>query len=397
MNLVKKLIKIVAIILLVILLGGISGVFGDRILMPWLSSFETFSRLSIFQKANEKVTVINKTEQITVKEDFSVTKTAKNVIPSVVSIITYEKENVENSTVNIRLSNEIREGVRTGLILTSDGLIMSVAKQGEVFNQKEVTNKQNKVLVWDGREFDAEFVTNDPYAGLVFYKIDAMNLPAPPLGNSDELESGEKIVLVGNSGGEYQNTFSVGVINQRDKSFTLLNSELSFSDRMEGAILTDAHIQHDNLGGPVVDFNGTVVGIVNQVEKNGDKIGFIVPMKTLKNSIDAVIRNGEISRAQLGAYYLSIDREIALLSNLPVNEGALIYSFSLQRGLAVIKNSAADIGEIELGDIVTKVNDDKITLDKPLSVHIAEFDKEEKVILTVLRKGKEIDLEIVLQ
>jgi serine protease Do len=397
MNLAKKLIKIIAIIVLIIVLGGMAGVFGDRILMPWLSSFETFSRLSLFQKANEKVTVINKTEQITVKEDFSVTKTAQNVLPSVVSIITYEKDGVESSVGKIRSSSEIREGVRTGLILTSDGLVMSVAKQGETFDQREVAKKQNKVLVRDGREFDAEFVTHDPYAGLVFYKIDAMNLPAPPLGNSDELESGEKIVLVGNSGGEYQNTFSVGVINQRDKTFTLLNSELSFSDRMEGAILTDAHIQHDNLGGPVVDFNGTVVGVVNQVEKNGDKIGFVVPMKTLKNSIDSVIEQGKITRAQLGAYYLSIDREIALLSNLPVNEGALIYSFSLQRGLAVIKNSAADIGGMELGDIVTKVNDNKITLDKPLSAHIAEFEKEDSLKLTVLRDGEEIELEIVLQ
>lgn len=394
---IKKLLKLFGIIVLIVILGGSAGVVVERIIMPWLSSFESFSRLSFFQKANERVTVINKTEQVTVKEDFSVTKITQNVLPSVVSIITHGEAGIANMSDNIQSDREIRSSVRTGLILTGDGLVMSVAKEGEVFSDDEIAKKQNKILVSDGRELDAELLSYDPYTGLVFYKINAMNLPAPPLGNSDELQSGEKIILAGNAGGEYQNTFSVGVINQKDKTFTLLNSELSFSEKMEGVILTDAHVRQDNIGGPVIDFNGTVVGIVNQIEKNGEAVGYIMPINALQNSIDRIIQSGEISRAQLGAYYLSIDRKIALLNNLPVNEGALVYSFSGQRGLAVIKNSPADIAGITIGDIITKINDEKITLKTPLSAHIAKYNKGDEITLSMIRDNNEKEIKLRLQ
>ncbi len=394
---IKKVLKFFGIIILIVALGGVAGIVGERIVMPWISSFESFARLSFFQKANERVTVINKTEQVIVKEDFSVTKVAQNVLPSVVSIISYGDDNLAGESDNIQSSAEIRSSVRTGLIFTSDGLVMSVAKKGEVFNDKKSEGKQNKILVSSGREFDADFLSHDPYSGLVFYKIDTMNLPAPPLGNSDELECGEKIILAGNVGGEYQNTFSVGVINQKDKAFTSLNSELSFSERMEGAILTDAHIRQDNIGGPVIDFNGTVVGIVNQTEKDGEDVGYIMPINALKNSIDRIIQSAEISRAQLGVYYLSINREIALLNGLPADEGALVYSFSGQRGLAVIKNLPADIAGIEIGDIITKVNDEKITLEMSLSSHIAKYIEGDEITISMIRDGNEKQVKVKLQ
>lgn len=376
--------------------SGLSAVIFDRSIMPYLMSKGSLSRFKAFQKMNERVTVINKTEQVTVKEDFSVTKTAQNILPSIVSIVTYEDVNSqEGAQLTIKSSQDIQKYVKTGLVITSDGLIMSVMDEGSEKTQP-VQGKKYKILAADGREFDATLVAVDPYSNLVFYKAQASNLTAPMFSNSDELESGEKIVIAGNASGEYQNTFSMGIIKAKDKTFSMLNSELSSSEKREGAIITDAQIDSNNIGGPVIDFNGTVVGLANQVEKDGKKLGFIMPINSLKDSIDRVIRSGQVDRPQLGIYYLSINREISLLNNLPVSQGALVYSFIGQQGLAVIKNSSADLAGIKIGDIITEVQGEKITLDQPLSALIAKQNKSQEVKIKLLRNKEEQEFRVRL-
>jgi serine protease Do len=401
MNLFKKITKTILVLVVLIFLIGFVSVFTMRFVMPWLSSKENLQRFKFFQKANEEVTIINKTEQITVKENYNVSATAENILPSVVSIITFNNQinNSDSIAKTIKSSEDIKQNIKTGIIITSDGLIVSVMDevlQGNLYENNIADNKF-KILMDSGREFDAQLKAIDPYSNLVFYKIDATNLHVPPFGNSDELAAGEKIVICGNATGEYQNTFSLGVIEKKDRSFTLLNSELSSSEKMEGAIITDAVIGYSNRGGAVVDYNGTLVGIANQAEKDGLQSGFVMPINKIKKIVDLVMEKGEIKRPALGVYYLSIDREIALLNNLPVNQGALIYSFTGQQGLAVIKGSAAEKAGLKLGDIITEVSGIKVDLDNPLSSLIAQHDIGDKIDLKIIRADKEQRLEIVLQ
>jgi len=401
MNLFRKITKIILILVILAFLMGITSVLTMRFAMPWLSSKENLQRFKFFQKANEEVTIINKTEQITVKEDYNVSATAENILPSMVSIITFNDQFNESSgiTKTIKSSKDIRQNIKTGIVITSDGLIVSVMDEvlQSSLHESSITDNKFKILMDNGREFDAQLKTIDLYSNLVFYKIDATNLHVPPFGNSDELAAGEKIVICGNATGEYQNTFSLGVMEKKDRNFTLLNSELSSSEKMEGAIMTDALISYSNRGGAVIDYAGTLVGIANQVEKDGLQSGFIMPINKIKKIVDLVIEKGEIERPTLGVYYLSIDREIALLNNLPVNQGALIYSFTGQQGLAVIKGSAAERAGLELGDIVTEVSGAKVDLDNPLSGLIAQHNIGDKVELKIIRANKEQRLEIVLQ
>lgn len=393
----KRIGKIIGLILLIIVLGGISGILTDRFLMPWLSSKESLSKWSLFRKANKDVTVINKTEQVIVKEDFSVAKTAQNVLPSVVKIISYVEndDSKDKGYSKIKSSQDIQESVKTGLIVTNDGLIVSVKRKMTNIDGKVL---KYKILLSDNREFDAELAFVDEYSELEFYKADQENLPTPTFGNSRELESGEKIIVIGNKGGEYQNSFSSGVINEIDKTYTLLNSQLASSEKIEGVILTDAKINEKNIGGPVLDFNGTVIGIANVILKDGNEEGFVMPINRLKDTIDAVVKGELNERVNLGVYYLSIDKEIALLSDLPVSKGALIYSFYGQQGLAVRRGSPADLAGVKIGDIILAVNDVEVTLERPLSSLISEKSQGETIILKVLRENnKEIELETVLK
>lgn len=393
----KKIGKMIGLMSLIIVLGGISGVVTDRFLMPWLSSKESLNKWSLFRKVNENVTVINKTEQIIVKEDFSVVKTAQNILPSVVKIVSYvENDDKKNEwSSKIKSSQDIQESVKTGLIVTNDGLIVSVKRKMTDVGDKTL---KYKILLSDNREFDAELTFTDEYSNLEFYKAEQENLPTPTFGNSRELESGEKVIVIGNKGGEYQNSFSLGVINEIDGTYTLLNSQLASSEKIEGAILTDAKINEKNIGGPVLDFNGTVIGIANSILKDGKEEGFIMPINKLRDTIDTVVKGGRSERVSLGVYYLSIDKEIALLSGLPVSKGALIHSFYGQQGLAVKRGSPADLAGVKIGDIILAVNNVEISLEKPLSSLVAEKAQGETAILKVLRENnKEIELEVVLK
>ncbi|MDD3607948.1 MAG: S1C family serine protease [Candidatus Moranbacteria bacterium] len=394
----KTGVKIIIVLLLFGILAGFFGVLAERFVMPWLSTKDNLQKFKFFQKANEKVTVINKTEQITVKEDFSVSKSAQGILPAVVSIIDYAGSGqASDGLLPIRTSLDLSDRIRTGMIITSDGLIMSMAKESEIDNKNLVIGQKVKILASDGREFDAAVTTIDPFSSLVFYKAEAsLNLPSPGFGDSGQLENGEKIIIVGNAGGQYQNAFSLGIIKEKDKTFTLLNSELSSSEKMEGAILTDAEINSQNIGGPVVDFNGQVVGLAGQIEKDGKKVGYIMPISNIKPIVDRVIRGEKIERPYFGAYYLSINREIALLNNLPVSQGALVYSFSSQQGLAIIKSSPADQAGILIGDIITEINGDQVNLDNPLSNLLMKSAKGEEITLKLLRGGKEIQVKLKL-
>lgn len=392
----SKVVKIVIIIVIVFFFAAVAGIAGDKFLFPWLSSFESLQNNPWIKRANEGVTIIEKTEKITVKEDFSVTKTSENVLPSVVSIIAFQKDVAQAGSIStIKSSQDIKINAKTGIIITSDGLIVSALgnlTQADVNSQKN----QYKILMTDGKELDAKLQAIDPYSKLAFYRVEASNLPAVPFGNSDELLNGEKIVLSGNASGEFQYTFSLGIIREKDKTFSLLNSELSSSELMEGAFITDAIIDEKNVGGPMIDFNGTMVGLINQVDKDGKMTGFVMPVSTVREAVDRMAREGKIERPRLGVYHLSINREISLLNSLPVDQGALVYSFSGQQGLAVLTGSPADRAGIKIGDIITEVNGEKVDLNSPLSKLIAKNKKGDEAKLKILRNGQEQMLSAIL-
>ena len=371
--------------------------------MPWLASFPSLEKYSFIQRANDRVTVIRQTKEINVKEDFSVANIAEKVSPSVVSIISFKEGATRDSILGqIKSSQDIQKNVKTGLILTNDGLIVSIldevvkeALENEESKKDEVW--KFKILASNNREFDAEIFAVDEFSNLVFYKVERTDLPIPELGNSSEIEIGEKVVVCGNAGGEYQNSFSSGLVKEMDHTFSLLNSELSSSERLEGAFLLDSIIEKRNVGGPVLDYNGTVIGIANEIEKDGEEVGFVVPIDNLKPIINKVIKKENFSNPFLGVYYLSINREIALLNGLDVNRGALIYSFSGQQGLAVIKDSPADEAGIKIGDIITSVAGTSIDLENPLSYLVSRYKSGDEVEFGIIRNKEKINISVELE
>lgn len=399
-----KMAKNIFKIFIIFLISGLAFFVIERFFMPWAANCNVLKGVEFFKNANERVTIINKTEQITVKEDFSLTKVTENISPAVVSVITFKNgDNGVNDggLLKIKSSDDIENRIKTGIILTSDGVVVSVIDEWtKGLLEKDgigIGDNLYKILGSNGQEYNADLLAVDYYSNLVFYKIAGENFSVPKFGDSDTLENGEKIIICGNTGGEYQNIYFQGIVQENDRGFSLLNSELSSSEKMEGAVMTSVEISSRNVGGPVIDFDGAMVGIANRIEKDGKNVGFIMPINNIISSINEIVKSKKIERPYFGAYYLPIDREIAILNHLSNKNGALVYSFSGQQGLAVIKNSPADKAGIKIGDVIIEAGGKKIDLYNSLSKIISGYKKGDKLEMKIARKGEEQILNVTLE
>jgi len=368
--------------IMILLVGGLGGLIADRYFFPYLSSTSFFSKYDFLKRSTEDVTVINKTEQVFIKEENTVNKTTGKVSSSLVKIISYQK----NSSQKIQTT---KEGM--GAVVTSDGLILAVSSN--IDTQKDTLYK---IIFNDGARFDGEFFATDSFSELSFIKINAANLNTVSFANSDDIKAGEKIVAFGKNHGKQFIALSSGLIKGFENSYNLSGKTISSSEKMEGVYKTDINFDSNFDGGLITDFASQVVGIVESLEKNGQIEYFAIPSNEVKKVIEKAINNQLETAPVLGIYYISLNKDYAEINNLPVTEGALIYTPSLNPGLAIIANSAAAKAGLKLNDIITKINDQAINANKPLSNVLYSYKKGESINITILRNSEEITKNIIL-
>jgi len=223
---------------------------------------------------------------------------------------------------------------------------------------------------------------------LAIVSIDAKDLPAAELGDSDKLEVGQHVVAIGNALGEFQNTVTTGVVSAKGRTL------VAEGQRFDEMIQTDAAINPGNSGGPLVNLKGQIVGINTAMAGNAENIGFAIPINLAKYAIDSFKKNGKIIRPFIGIRYVPITKEIATINKLPVDYGILIKGNDYSLG--VIPGSPAQKAGLHEGDIITKINGQKIDADKPLSTILLRYQPGDTVELTVLSKGKETTINLVL-
>jgi len=384
----KRLVKVFSIILAIVLLGGLGGIVADHYVFPHLSSTSFFSKYDFFKNFTEDVTVINKTEQVFVKEETSISKISNQVSASVVNIISYPNPSTvlvakKNAPVNMTTNG-------TGVIITSDGLILTVLTGSSPENSKY------KVMLADGNNFDAEYLGTDSYSRLSFLKIDASNLAAISFGNSDDTKPGEKLIAIGNGFGFYSYRYAAGLLSSNDLTYNLGGYALSFSDRLEGVFETDFNFEKNYVGGPIVDYAGQTVGLVSSLEKNGNEEFFQIPANKVKKVIERAIQKEFDKNPSLGIYYVPITKTYALSNDLDVEKGALIFSPSGQPGLAMIAGSTGQKAGLQINDIITALNGQEINLENNLPDLLYQYKQGDKIELTVLRNNQELKVSVNL-
>jgi S1-C subfamily serine protease len=381
----KKLAKFFMVVLFVFIIGGIGGVYFNQHVLPAIRANKWLSRINFLEKTAENVTVINRTEQVTIKEDDSVSEVASQASNAVVNIVSIQnqKDPVTKKAMNVSESG-------TGVVVTSDGLIAtyrsSIYESGATY----------QVFLYDGSRYTAALQGIDNYTNLAFLKIDAPNLSAISIGDSSLVDPGRKLIAIGNSFGEYQNRYAAGLLSNIDKTFNLSGQTVASTEKLEGVLETDFLNQDSYIGGPVIDYNGDMVGMVGKMSINNVDTYFEIPSNVIKHSIGLAVNASLDQQPFFGAYYLSITKEYALANNLDVDRGALIYAPSGKQGLAIMAGSPAESSGLKIGDIVTMVGDQEISLDNPLSNLLEQYKKGDTIGLTVERSGQQLKIQVQL-
>ena len=206
---------------------------------------------------------------------------------------------------------------------------------------------------------------------------------------------GQFVIAIGTALGEFRNTVTTGVISGLGRGITAGSEFQGFAERLDNVIQTDAAINPGNSGGPLLNSSSQVIGINTAVASGGQNIGFALPISVVKDSLKNFNETGQFNRPYLGVSYKMISRELAVANDVP--EGAYIQT--------VIKDSAAEKGGIQQGDIITKMDDQKLQGKTELATIIARKKVGDKLKIALWRQdpsspdraGKTMEVMVTLE
>jgi Do/DeqQ family serine protease len=270
---------------------------------------------------------------------------------------------------------------------TGSGVIIS--DKGYIVTNNHVIKDATRVDITlsDNRKFEAEVMGTDPSTDLAVLKITGKNLPVIELANSDAARVGEWVLAIGNPF-ELTSTVTAGIISAKGRDISILNGQYS----IESFIQTDAAVNPGNSGGALVNADGKLIGINTAIyAPSGTYAGysFAVPINLVKKVMQDLIDHGEVKRAFLGIMIQSVDSDMAKKLNLNITEG--VYVSELIEGGAAIKS------ELNIGDVITKINGILTSSVPKLQEQIGSRNPGDDIVVTVNRQGKPKDIVVKLK
>jgi len=265
----------------------------------------------------------------------------------------------------------------SGVIVGANGYILT--------NDHVVHGAQSiRVTLNDGHTYDAKLVGTDPPSDLALLKIDASSLPAATLGNSDQVRVGDVALAIGDPLGIGQ-TVTMGIISAKGRETDV--GDGSYEDFLQ----TDAPINRGNSGGALINTRGEVIGINSQIlTPSGGNIGigFAIPANMARNVMAQLREHGTVRRAKLGVAVQNVSSDIAASLGLKDVRGSIVNS--------VEDGSAAAKAGIKRGDVITKFDGKAVTDTNNLRNTIAAMAPGSKASVTILRDGREQQLDVTL-
>jgi putative serine protease PepD len=286
---------------------------------------------------------------------------------------------------------EPQEGSGSGSIIDA---------QGNILTNYHVIEGAQKLSVSLGgqKDYAARIVGGDPDTDLAVIRLiekPAGPLTVVPLGDSDKLIVGQKVLAIGNPFG-LDRTLTTGVISGLQRPIRARNGRL-----IEGAIQTDASINPGNSGGPLLDSHGRMIGINSQIlSPSGTSagVGFAVPINIAKRVVPQILQTGQVTRPKLGIG----TRNVSSFRNqvdLPVSDGVLIVQ--VQRGGAAAAAGLRGLqptedGDVELGDIIIGIDNEKITNSDDLFRVLDKHRVGDVVNVQISRAGRNMSVPVRL-
>jgi serine protease Do len=262
---------------------------------------------------------------------------------------------------------QTQQSLGSGVIVSSDGYILT---------NNHVVDGADEVKVSFGeprQEYKAKIIGRDSKADIALLKIDAKDLPAATLGDSDNLEVGDTVFAIGNPFG-IGKTVTHGIVSALGRSGLGIETYEDF-------IQTDAAINPGNSGGALVDAQGRVIGINTAIlSRSGgfNGVGFAIPINLVRSLAEQLATNGKVSRGFMGVNTQPLEPDLA--SQFGVKQGALVTD--------ITPDSPAEKAGLKSGDIITKVDGNAVRDPQRLQLAVTRLAPGTTVTVEYVRDGK---------
>lgn len=267
-----------------------------------------------------------------------------------------------------------RSGLGSGVIVSPAGYILT---NNHVIEEAD----EIEVVLNDGRRSTAQVIGTDPETDLAILKVPLNELPVITLGNSDALAIGDQVLAIGNPFGVGQ-TVTSGIVSALGRTQLGINT-------FENFIQTDAAINPGNSGGALVDVHGHLMGINTAIySRSGGSmgIGFAIPTSTARSVLDAIVRDGQVTRGWIGVEPQDLTPELAESFGVPFEAGVII--------TGVLQNGPAAQAGIRPGDVITQVAERRVTTVAQLLSAVAALPPGNPATLDVVRREGKLQLKV---
>jgi len=269
--------------------------------------------------------------------------------------------------------------------ISSLGSGVLVSPEGIIITNHHVINDadQIEVALSDGRKLKAKMIGSDPETDIAVLKIDASNLPTPiTLGKIDSVHIGDVVLAIGNPFGVGE-TVTSGIVSAMGRDHVGINT-------FENFIQTDAAINPGNSGGALIDTHGSLIGINTAIYSNNGGsmgIGFAIPINLVKQVMESIIKNGEVTRGWIGVEPQNLSSELISSMRLPKNTHGILVA-------GVLDGGPADSAGLKPGDVLVSLNNESINDVRELLNRVAGIEPGTEVSCKVIRKDKELSMSI---
>jgi serine protease DegQ len=312
----------------------------------------------------------------------SMSPAAKRAAPAVVSITTTQARTAHPLAndpwfrffYGDREDNSPQMGLGSGVIVSPEGYILTNNHVVEGAQEIEVT-------LSDSRRTTAKVIGTDPDTDLAVLRITLDRLPVIAMGNSDNVQVGDKALAIGNPFGVGQ-TVTGGIISALGRNQLGINT-------FENFIQTDAAINPGNSGGALVDVNGSLLGINTAIySRSGGNmgIGFAIPVNTARQVLEGLVRDGQVTRGWIGVEPIELNADLAETFGIKQTEGVII--------TGVLQNGPAFKAGLKPGDVLLAVGEKDVRNVSELLTLIAAQTPGSAVKMRIKRRDADLSLDV---
>ena len=361
----RTAVKVTALILACAVAGGLAG-WGGAAIAKSSGTEKTAIQQSDRQPVSVQVKTVDGQTKMEPAEVYA------SVVNSAVSI------NCSATSTNIFGQQTQTASSGSGFIITEDGYVVT--------NYHVISGASSvQVTLYNGDTYDAAVIGGDSDYDVAVLKIDASGLQPVTLGESADVNVGDTVLAIGNPLGELTFSMSQGIVSSCDRAINVDGTPFNM-------IQVDCSINPGNSGGPLVNLYGEVVGIVSAKyssysDTSVEGLGFAIPISDVQAIITDILENGQVTgKAYLAIKAGTMTEQMAAQYNIDITEGVFVYSTE--------SGGAGEKAGLQLGDVITKLNDTAITSMNDLSAAKKSYKAGDTVTLTVYRNGEYITLDL---